>query len=88
MIKLGPISNSESEEFGEQVALLNGSHPICMVFGLIEAESPGSQQTRPSGTHGNLFWALCLTVVFVSLVCSVFISLLTTNLTEQAFPST
>ena len=77
----GPICNSESEVSGDQVALLNSSHPICTIFGLVEAESLGSQQTRPSGTRGKLFGALCLTVVFVGLVCSVFVSLLTTDLT-------
>ena len=45
---------------------LNVSGPICMIFGLIEAESLVFQQIRPSGTHVNLFSALCLTVVFVS----------------------
>ena len=42
----GPVCNSETKESGDQVALLNDSHPICMVFGHIKAKSLGSQQTR------------------------------------------
>lgn len=56
--QLGPICNSESEVSGDQVALLNGSHPICINFGRGEAKSLGSQLTRPSDIRGSLFWPL------------------------------
>lgn len=82
------ICNYESKASGDKVALLKGFHPICMVFGLVEAKSLGSQQTGPYGTHRCLFWDLCLTVVFVSLVCSVFVSLLMTDLSGQTMGTT
>lgn len=80
---MGPVCNSKSEVSGDQVALLNGSCPISMVFDLVEAESLGSPQTIPSGTYGSLFWTLCLTVLFVGLVYSIFVSLLMTDLNGQ-----
>ena len=85
---MGPVCNSKSEVSGDQVALLNGSCPIGMVFDLVEAESLGSPQTIPSGTYGSLFWTLCLTVLFVGLVYSIFVSLLMTDLTGQTMGTT